>query len=146
MKIIPLFTPLVVGLLAAGCNQNNQPTAGNDTNQPGVYPNNPSTGLSNVDNSRINMRDQGASNLTSLDQGNSDADIKTSASIRKMMLSATNDFSLDARNIKIITQNGKVTLRGPVNSDTEKSQIGAIAKGVAGDGNVENDLDVKTNP
>jgi osmotically-inducible protein OsmY len=51
-------------------------------------------------------------------------------------------LSTYAHNIKIITQDGKVTLKGPVRSEDEKSNIGAKAAAVAGDGNVTNQIDV----
>ena len=47
-----------------------------------------------------------------------------------------------AHNIKVITQDGKVTLRGPVRSEEEKNNLEAKAVGVAGQGNVTNELDV----
>jgi hyperosmotically inducible protein len=47
-----------------------------------------------------------------------------------------------AHNIKVITQDGKVTLRGPVRSEEEKSNLAAIAVSVAGQENVTNQLDV----
>jgi hyperosmotically inducible protein len=47
-----------------------------------------------------------------------------------------------AHNIKIITQDGKVTLRGPVRSEDEKASIEAKAVAVAGAGNVTNQLEV----
>ena len=51
-------------------------------------------------------------------------------------------LSLYAHNIKIISQDGKVTLKGPVRSDDEKASIEAKAVAVAGDGNVINHLKV----
>jgi hyperosmotically inducible periplasmic protein len=51
-------------------------------------------------------------------------------------------LSTYAHNIKIIAQDGKVTLRGPVRSDDEKSNIEAKAVTVAGPGNVTDDLEV----
>ncbi len=51
-------------------------------------------------------------------------------------------LSTYAHNIKIITQDGKVTLRGPVRSDEEKSNLEAKAVSVAGQGNVTNQLEV----
>ena len=47
-----------------------------------------------------------------------------------------------AHNIKVITQDGKVTLRGPVRSEEEKSNLEAKAVSVAGQENVTNQLDV----
>lgn len=52
-------------------------------------------------------------------------------------------LSASAKNIKILTQNGKVTLRGPVRSDAEKGNLEAKAATAAGPGNVTNQLEVK---
>jgi hyperosmotically inducible protein len=98
-----------------------------------------------VDNSGINTRDRDTNNLTPGDQGNTAADIQLTQNIRKGLMSDSN-YSMTAKNIKIITVDGKVTLRGPVNSDSEKSGIDALAKNIAGDGNVNNQLEVKSNP
>jgi osmotically-inducible protein OsmY len=51
-------------------------------------------------------------------------------------------LSTYAHNVKIITQDGKVTLRGPVRSEDEKSNIEAKAVAVAGQSNVTNQLEV----
>jgi len=61
-------------------------------------------------------------------------------------MNGPNYYSTTAKNIKIVTVNGKVTLRGPVNSEAEKTSIVTIAKTVAGDGNVDDQLEVKANP
>jgi len=50
-------------------------------------------------------------------------------------------MSVNAKNVKIITNNGKVTLRGPVNTAEEKRLIGEIASRVARSENVDNQLD-----
>ena len=55
-----------------------------------------------------------------------------------------NSISTYAHNIKIISQDGKVTLRGPVRSEDEKSNLQAKAVAVAGEGNVTNELEVKS--
>lgn len=97
-----------------------------------------------VDNTRRNVRDRDSRTLTPLDQGNSTADVTTSAQIRKEII-AGNNMSVNARNVKIITSNGQVTLRGPVNTAEEKSLIGEIADRIAHAGNVDNQLEVKSN-
>ena len=51
-------------------------------------------------------------------------------------------LSTYAHNIKIITQDGKVTLRGPVRSEDEKSNLQAKAAEVAGQDNVTNQLEI----
>jgi hyperosmotically inducible periplasmic protein len=52
-------------------------------------------------------------------------------------------LSTSAHNVKVIAQHGKITLRGPVNSEDEKQSIEKIAAGVAGAGNVTNNITVK---
>jgi hyperosmotically inducible protein len=52
------------------------------------------------------------------------------------------NLSTYAHNIKIITQGGKVTLRGPVKSEEEKAALEEKAVAVAGKGNVTNQLEV----
>jgi osmotically-inducible protein OsmY len=97
----------------------------------------------NVDNSGINVRDRDGATLTPGDQGNSPADIERTQMIRKALATGTNDFSVVARNVKIVTVNGKVTLRGPVNTESEKNGIAAIASTIAGQENVDDQIEVK---
>jgi sporulation protein YlmC with PRC-barrel domain len=96
------------------------------------------------DNTARNARDRDHSTLTPLDQGDSQTDLDTTAQIRKEIM-ATDGMSLNAQNVKIITLNGHVTLRGPVNTDDEKRQIGDIADHVAQTVNVDNQLEVNQN-
>jgi osmotically-inducible protein OsmY len=95
-----------------------------------------------ADNSARNVRDRNNSSLTPLDQGNSKADVDTTARIRKEIIAGKN-ISVNARNVKIITNHGRVTLRGPVNTAEEKRLIGEIAERIARSENVDNQLDVK---
>ncbi|HEX4002491.1 MAG TPA: BON domain-containing protein [Candidatus Acidoferrales bacterium] len=69
------------------------------------------------------------------------ADRSITQNIRKAIYK-DRTLSTYAHNIKIITQDGKVTLRGPVRSEDEKSNIEAKAVSVAGAGNVTDDLEV----
>jgi hyperosmotically inducible protein len=101
-----------------------------------------STTGTEVDNTRQNARDRDGRKLTPVDQGNSPADVETTALIRKKLV-ASSELSVNAKNVKIITQNGHVTLRGPVNSAEEKRVIGEIAARIAKAGQVDNQLDVK---
>jgi len=98
-----------------------------------------------VDNTRQNVRDRDSRTLTPLDQGNSQADVDITARIRQEIM-ADSDMTTDARNVKIITQNGHVTLRGPVNTADEKKRIAEIANRVASAGNVDNQLEMSTTP
>lgn len=63
---------------------------------------------------------------------------------QKIRKAVHDDKSLStyAHNIKIVTQDGKVTLRGPVRSEDEKSNLQAKAAEVAGQDNVTNQLEV----
>jgi hyperosmotically inducible protein len=95
-----------------------------------------------ADNTRRNVRDRDKRTLTPLDQGGSQADVNTTAQIRKEII-ADKGMSVNARNVKIITKNGQVTLRGPVNNEEEKRLIGEIASRMTSSPNVDNQLEVK---
>lgn len=69
------------------------------------------------------------------------SDRDTTKKIR-MAIHDDKSMSMYAHNVKIITQNGKVTLKGPVHSEEEKTNIAAKATAVAGDGNVDNQIEV----
>ncbi len=94
------------------------------------------------DNSRVNERDRDAHALTPMDQGSSEGDRKITQQIRQAVMK-DGSLSFTAKNIKIITINGKVTLRGPVKTDAERSAIEAAAKSVAGATQIDNQLEVK---
>ena len=102
--------------------------------------------VADADNSRKNVRDRDNATATPGDQSGAPADLKTTQIIRQALVSGTNGYSTAARNIKIITANNKVILRGPVKTAEEKASIVTIAKNVAGDGNVEDQLEVEANP
>jgi hyperosmotically inducible periplasmic protein len=94
-----------------------------------------------ADNSGKNVRDRQESAQTPGDQSNSKADLAITQAIRKAVV-ADNALSTKAHNVKIITADGVVTLRGPVNSSEEKDKIAAKAKSVAGVKSVENKLEI----
>lgn len=94
------------------------------------------------DNTARNVRDRKDQTLTPLDQGNSQADVDITSKIRKEIIAGKN-MSVNARNVKVITNQGQVTLRGPVDSAEEKRLIGEIANGIAKVENVDNQLEVK---
>jgi osmotically-inducible protein OsmY len=138
--------PLV--LAVSGCQIKNGTADDSSTNTLFVVTNSPGNGTNSnsADNSQNNARDRNGVNQTPIDQGNSSADIQLTQQIRKLVVNGTNNFSVAAQNIKIITQNGQVTLRGPVENDSEKTSIDALAKSAAGENNVTDQLEVKTNP
>jgi hyperosmotically inducible protein len=93
------------------------------------------------DNTKTNQGDASKSAVTADQQKMNPADRDTTKQIRSAL---TSDKSLStyAHNVKIITRNGKVTLKGPVRSEDEKSAIEAKATEVAGSGNVTNHLTI----
>ena len=93
------------------------------------------------DNSGTNMRDRNPEAVTAGDQSNSKADLAITQEIRKAVM-ADKSLSINAHNVKIITGNGIVTLRGPVSSADEKARIGANAQRVPGVTRVNNELDI----
>ena len=97
------------------------------------------------DNTTTNARNRSDATLTPGDQGETSADREVTQKIRKALVIDASGYSTTAKNIKIMTVNGKVTLRGPVQSDAEKMGIVAIARNVAGEGNVDDQLEVKAN-
>ena len=79
--------------------------------------------------------------LTPLDQSESDADIKLTQSVRQAVMK-DDRLSFNAKNVKIISRGGEVTLRGAVNSDTEREVICAVAAKLAGVSKVNDQLEV----
>jgi len=130
-----------LALLVVGCKD--KLNSSNDA--AGTAPESKAT-TTDADNSAKNVRDRDDATLTSGDQSNTAADRDTTQKIRKALVIDASGYSATAKNIKIITADGKVTLRGPVKSEAEKSGIVTLAKGIAGDGNVEDQLEVKANP
>lgn len=96
----------------------------------------------NADNTARNKRDRYDNSLTSGDQSNRQADIDTTAHIRREII-ANKEMSVNAQNVKIITKNGHVTLRGPVENMEEKRFIGEIASRSVNPNSVHNLLEVK---
>ena len=95
------------------------------------------------DNTAVNKADRDKA-VPTADQG------KNNLSDRDLMKHIRQDVVKDkslstyAHNVKIIASHGKVTLRGPVHSEDEKKAIEEHAKKYAGEGNVTNDLTVKS--
>jgi hyperosmotically inducible protein len=95
-----------------------------------------------ADNTAQNVRDRNGNTVTPFDQGNSQADLDTTQEIRKQIMAA-DGLSVNARNVKVITMDGRVVLRGTVNTPEEKRIIGNIANKVASPGNVNDQLQVE---
>ena len=91
------------------------------------------------DNTAVNKRDTKASEPTADQQHNDDADLEITQQIRKSIM-ADKSLSTYAHNVKVISQDGKVTLKGPVRSSSEKASIEAKAAEVVGQDNVTSEL------
>ena len=94
------------------------------------------------DNTATNERDRSGETQTSGDQSNSSADLKITQAIRQALVK-DGELSMTAKNIKIITDNGQVTLRGPVKNAQEKAKIDQLARSAAGGAKIVDQLDVK---
>ena len=125
MKLLPRIavqTLMVVGLLVPGT--------------PGVFAQQSAT-----DNTKMNQADRSDNQPTADQQKDNHSDRELTQQIRQAIM---HDKSLStyAHNVKVISQNGTVTLKGPVRSDDEKRTVEAKAGEVAGKNNVVNDLTV----
>lgn len=154
MRITSLFL-LVGGLALAGCDQTTDtmdgtsspstvpststpgapdstmpPSSTPDTTLPGAADSS-STTPPEPDNTARNERDADGTTKTPLDQAENPADRQITQEIRQK-ITGDDSMSVNARNVKIVTSQGKVTLRGPVNNEQEKQAIEKFAAEVAG--------------
>ena len=124
-----IITLLFSASLIVGCSKD--PSGDKQVSQTAVEP----------DNSGRNVRDRDNQTKTSGDQSESEADRAISQNIRAA-ITADDSLSTNGKNVKIITSDGTVTLRGPVKSDKEKAEIEAKAKQIAGVKKVDNQLEI----
>lgn len=131
-----IFLIAITSLALTACNnQTPEPKSHNEKNHV-EHPE-----RRDVNNTRINVRDRDSSAVTADQQSENATDRTITQKIRENVVKHDN-FSTYAKNVKIITQNGVVTLRGPVNTDQEKADIANIAKQVAGVSRVVNEIEV----
>jgi len=95
----------------------------------------------NPDNTKVNTRDRNEAAPTADRQKMNPADRELTRKIRSAVMD-DKSLSTYAHNVKIISQDGMVTLKGPVRSDEEKKTIEAKAAEIAGSGNVKNQMSV----
>ena len=93
------------------------------------------------DNSKMNQGDASKDAMTAQQQKVNPADRRTTRQIRSSLIK-DKALSTYAHNIKIITRDGHVTLKGPVRSEDEKATIAAKAEAIAGAGNVNDELTI----
>ena len=96
-----------------------------------------------ADNTKVNERDRSAGEVTAGQQKVNATDRNLTKQIRQSVM-ADKSLSTDAHNIKIISRNGAVTLKGPVKSDDEKRAVMAKAVAVTGSADkVTDEISVK---
>ena len=93
------------------------------------------------DNTGRNARDRQPNAKTADQQSNAKHDVDLTRQIRRAIV-ADKALSTNAHNVKIITRGGKVTLKGPVRDENEKTTVAAKAIEIAGRGNVTNQISV----
>ena len=97
-----------------------------------------------ADNTARNQRDRDDRTLTPMDQGGTAADRTITQDIRKM-ITEDDGLSTNAKNVKVITIDGVVTLRGPVKSEAEKTTVAGMARKASGVKRVVDQLEVEHN-
>ena len=130
MKTSVLALVLVVSFL--GCGKNNEVSKSDEPAQ---------TAAVEPDNSGRNVRDADATTKTPGDQSESEPDRTITQNVRQAV-TADDSISTNGKNVKIITVDGTVTLRGPVKSEQEKTNIAAKAQQIAGVKKVDNQLEI----
>jgi hyperosmotically inducible protein len=98
-----------------------------------------------ADNTGWNARDRKAASLTPPKQSENERDFQITRTLRQSLM-RDDGLTLTAKNVKIITINGRVTLRGPVKHAGEKAAIEKKAEEIAGNGKVDNQLVVEQSP
>jgi hyperosmotically inducible periplasmic protein len=93
------------------------------------------------DNSAVNVRDRAPDAMTAGEQSNAKSDVELTREIRRAVVK-DDSLSMLAHNVKIVANNGAVTLRGPVKTEQEKVAIANKAEQIAGPNKVDNQLEV----
>jgi osmotically-inducible protein OsmY len=122
---------LLILLAAVGCSKNEDPSANRSGDQMAVP----------ADDTGRNARDRNGVEPTAQNQPENAADRTITQQIRKQVV-GQDDLSINGKNVKIVTVDGVVTLRGPVQSEKERLDIGSVAKNVDGVKRVDNQLEI----
>jgi len=93
------------------------------------------------DNTKVNKADRAKGAVTADQQNETPADRDLAKKIRQAVV-GDKSLSTYAHNVKIVAQDGQVTLKGPVRSEAEKTAIVAKATEIAGAGKVTNEITV----
>jgi hyperosmotically inducible periplasmic protein len=95
-----------------------------------------------ADNTKRNSADQNKNTDTAEKQSNSKDDLALTQKIRQAVVK-DGSLSMNAKNVKIIARNGRITLQGPVDNQQEKDAIVTKAREIAGRDKVQDQLEVK---
>jgi osmotically-inducible protein OsmY len=144
----------VIVAMAVACNREPSGSGGADqtgSSQGGQVaptrqtPDNSSDVAKPADNTGRNVRDRSEAAVTPGSQSETSTDVEVTRRVREALMH-DKQLSTLAKNIKVVdTGNGRIVLRGPVNNDAEKQQIGQLAGQVNGVTSVDNQLEVKQN-
>jgi len=107
----------------------------------GAYAQDPATDHTKADNTKVNKRDRNKGEPTADQQKEKSSDRNLAKNVRRAIVK-DKSLSTYAHNVKVIVQNGTVTLKGPVHSADESKAVEAKAVEVAGASNVKNELSV----
>jgi hyperosmotically inducible protein len=132
MKV--LLLPIFGAILLVNSSQGQQPTA--TPIDPGA------SDSTEADNTKRNSAEQNKNTDTAEKQSNNKDDLALTQKIRQEVVK-DGSLSMNAKNIKIIVRDGKVMLRGPVDSQKERDTIGTKAGEIAGKDKIDNQLEVK---
>lgn len=94
-----------------------------------------------ADNTGVNKRDRQSTEPTADQQKNNRSDLEITRLIRRAVVT-DKSLSVYGHNVKIISQNGVVTLKGPVRSEEEKQTIEKKAAEIAGEAQVRSEIEV----
>jgi hyperosmotically inducible periplasmic protein len=109
---------------------------------PGLFAQNPPA---KPDNSSVNQQDRQSGATTADSQKDNRNDRTLTQQVRKALVK-DKSLSSYAHNVKVVSQNGVVTLKGPVRSEDEKRTVEAKAAEIAGRDNVRSEISVAPKP
>jgi osmotically-inducible protein OsmY len=133
-------TLLLTALLAFACTLGSAQTADQGTTNPQAQQQDNQQQVP-ADNTKVNQRDRNQSEPTADQQKENSGDRELARQIRRSIMK-DKSLSMYAHNVKIIAQNGAVTLKGAVKTDDEKQAIQSKASEIAGADKVTNELEV----
>lgn len=143
MKYSHLLVPLL-SLVLVACDQRSNktppstPPPPNADRQASVVSDN---SMMKPDNTAVNVRDRDSAAVTPMVQSESDADRAVTQTVRKLIME-DRTISVNGKNVKVVTVNGVVTLRGPVDNEQERVAIEKKVAVVKGVNKVDNKLEV----